>query len=464
MVDRYVGIGGNDGNSGLTWALRKLTLTGAEDTPVVAGDNVYVGPGTYREKLTVDVSGGAGTEITYIGDVTGCNTDLVGGVVRVTGSANDQVGARDHCVEATAKDYRMFRGFRFDLATADLWDIDVGCDNWTVEDCVFMDSYAANADHIDVNGTSNYWMIRRCLFLGTATACIYFFHSSDHSGDHEIQNCLFLAGGRGTAYAIYCNNVDTVDIRNCTFLNSYRGVSVFSLAGAITVYNCILAHEHYGLYASVLGEITEDFNTLFNNANDRNNVAVGGNSVAYAPLLVSPLLFSGAEQVSGFEFPWWFGQLSQWSQVGEITGNAPEDYDLLAMLRPPNNASRSWGALQRQDKDRETTTVHAGTASLKFDDAARWQMWVPVTDIETTISVYVYREANYAGNLPQMIIKQPCVADRVTTDVAAVSQWNLLTDTFTPAATPPYVIVELVSRNTAVALAYDVFFDDLQVS
>ena len=63
MVDRYVGIGGNDGNSGLTWALRKLTLNGAEDTPVVAGDTVYVGPGVYRERLIVDVSGGAGTRM-----------------------------------------------------------------------------------------------------------------------------------------------------------------------------------------------------------------------------------------------------------------------------------------------------------------------------------------------------------------------------------------------------------------
>jgi hypothetical protein len=54
----YVGPGGNNGNAGTSWALRKLTLNGAEDIPVVAGDIVYVGAGTYRELLTVDVSGG----------------------------------------------------------------------------------------------------------------------------------------------------------------------------------------------------------------------------------------------------------------------------------------------------------------------------------------------------------------------------------------------------------------------
>ncbi len=67
MATYYVGSGGNDGNSGATWALRKLTLNGAEDIPVAADDTVYVGPGTYRESLAVDVNGGAGTEIVYVG-------------------------------------------------------------------------------------------------------------------------------------------------------------------------------------------------------------------------------------------------------------------------------------------------------------------------------------------------------------------------------------------------------------
>lgn len=465
MVDRYVGVGGNDGNSGLTWALRKLTLNGVEDTPVVAGDDIYVGPGTYREMLTVDVSGGAGTEITYIGDVTGCNTDAVGGVVRVTGSNNDQTGTRAHCVEANAKDYRTFRGFRFDFPTAQLWDIDGDSDNWVVEDCVF--TTAGNTHMLDVNGTANNWTIRRCLFYGGSSAAylIIFAHGANHTGTHSIVNCLLMPGGEGRC--MYFNLVDTVDILNCSILGGDYGVRsniAGGVANSIIVQNCILAYSRRALFAAAAAQIVEDFNTLFHNTTDRTNVAIGGNSVAYPPLLAMPLLFSGAEQISGFEFPWWFGQLSQWSQVGEITGANPEDYDLVAIPRPPNNASRSWGALQRHDKDRETVTVQAGTASLKFDDAARWQIWVPVTDTSTTITVYVYREANYAGLLPQMIIKQPCVADRVTTDVAAASQWNQLSDTFVPDADTTYVVVELVSRNTQNVGAFDVFFDTLVVS
>ena len=45
MTVRYVGPGGNNSNDGLSWANRKLTLNGVEDTPVAAGDIVYVGAG-----------------------------------------------------------------------------------------------------------------------------------------------------------------------------------------------------------------------------------------------------------------------------------------------------------------------------------------------------------------------------------------------------------------------------------
>ena len=150
-----------------------------------------------------------------------------------------------------------------------------------------------------------------------------------------------------------------------------------------------------------------------------------------------------------------------------IAGTGELSTDLFGIARPATAAKCSWGAIQFQDVERETTTVYdASTASIKFTDAGRHQIWVPVTATETTISVYCYREADYAGTNPQMVIKQPAQADRTTTDAAAASQWNELTDTFTPAADPPYVIVELVSNNTdaASAATNDAFFDKLTVS
>jgi len=87
-----------------------------------------------------------------------------------------------------------------------------------------------------------------------------------------------------------------------------------------------------------------------------------------------------------------------------------------------------------------------------------------VASESTTISMYAYREADYSGTAPRMVIKQPGQSDRTTTDAGAAATWNELTDTFTPAADPPYVLVELQSLNVNPSGNFDIFFDDLTVS
>lgn len=329
MTVRFVGKGGSDASNGLTWATRKLTLNGAEDTPVVAGDVVYVGAGTYRELLTVDVSGGnvystgtvsvingsavvtglgtsflanvaanyifhstvlargtdgvtvgltatshtftsaagnfqtghvghtirintigafiitavasltsitvakpdnssflmgagitltydvgpespydilsvdSDTQITlakawsgasftglayltynpihYIGDYRGTNTDGVGGVVRVTGSDNDQAATRANCIAATSKSYRIFQGFQFDTATSILIS-STSSTNWVVQLCVFQgaNSGAQAIDFAGASQASN--VVQLCIFWGGLyLGCKCTFHSFERN-------------------------------------------------------------------------------------------------------------------------------------------------------------------------------------------------------------------------------------------------------------------------------------------
>ena len=181
-------------------------------------------------------------------------------------------------------------------------------------------------------------------------------------------------------------------------------------------------------------------------------------------MITTPILHAGEDQLSGYKFPWLFGELSEWSQL-QIAGVDERNTDMFGITRPATAAKNSWGPVQFHDGERETTTTRgASTASITLHDAGVHHIWVPVTNTSTTINVYVYREANYAGTLPTMTIKQPGQVDDVTTDAAAAVQWNLLTTTLTPAADPPYVVVELQSLNTAAAGNYDIFFDDLEVS
>src|SRR5690606_15690047 len=109
----FVGAGGNNSNDGLTWANRKLTLNGAEDIPVAAGDTVIVAPGVYRETLTTDVSGTSGNPITYVGDEGGTLTDGIGGAVRISGSDDDLTATRSPVI-SLQHNYRTFRGFRIE--------------------------------------------------------------------------------------------------------------------------------------------------------------------------------------------------------------------------------------------------------------------------------------------------------------------------------------------------------------
>lgn len=87
MATIYVGSGGNDTNAGTSYATRFLTLSKAATTVSAGGDIVYVSPGTYRELLTVSVSGGnaytTGTVTVTNGSttVTGSGTTFTGGNV-----------------------------------------------------------------------------------------------------------------------------------------------------------------------------------------------------------------------------------------------------------------------------------------------------------------------------------------------------------------------------------------------
>lgn len=469
MTIRYVGPGGADGNSGLTWALRKLTLNGVEDTPVVAGDIVYCGPGVYRETLTVDVSGTPGNPITYIADVTGENTDDVGGIIRITGSNNDTTITRNYGIDCTTKTYRTFRGFRFDLCGLRAFN-GISADNCIIEDFI-IDAMAEDGIYL-ATSMQNFIMRRGHIIVNDIyNFGIYMTHISALNNQGVLIENITIHGG--------CSNIATafvggITVKNCTLMAGNYGVQVVGALAAgqtVDVYNSNILGHYRGVSGTVLGEIIEDYNTFFENNADRENTATGSNSVTYAPLF-SPSIFW-----DGIKYPWTLFELTEWSQIsrrydayddvgimGIYTGVSTLMDDLFGIYRPTGVSLLSWGAIQLREGERETGTKRTGAAAINLNSAGDHQMFVPVTNISTTIEVYVYREAGYEGLAPQMIIRQPGQDDEVVTDTGASGAWNQLTKTLTPAADPPYVCVILRSHNEALAGNFDVFFDDLDVS
>lgn len=460
MTTYYVGPGGNDGNTGLSWAQRFLTLNGAEDEPVASGDTVYVGPSIYRETLTCDVDGAS--EIAYIADVTGENTDGVGGAVIISGSDNDTTATRSRCIEASVKSYRTFIGFHLVgySATGVYFD---GCDNVVMRDFSVGGGDGTSTFGIYLTNTYNTVEITRCYFLGQTASPgggIQITNGSDQAAtSFTISDCLFV----GSTSSIYSSNVDSVVIQNCTSIGAAFGYRANSLAGStsITVRNCITVGD-YGMYASAAGEIASTYCQV--TATNNNNWTAGTGDVEdYVMNLQLPILYG---TYAGIRFPPPFvGEFNPYAYAARRTGSSETSTDLFGITKPTTASKSSWGAVQYVPTERETTTTRgASAASIKLADAGEHQIWVPVTAESTTVAVYCYREANHAGTNPRMVIKEPGQSDRTTTDAAAASQWNELTDTFTPSGDTDYVVVCLQSLNTATSGSYAVYFDDLSVS
>lgn len=292
MSDYFVRKSGNDGNSGLSAAQAKLTLNAVEDIPVVPGDNVYIGAGTYRELLTVDVNGTALLPISYIGDYSGIYTGDAG-VVRLTGSNDDITYTRDNVIIGTGKSYRKFISLKTDLSRYQTINPQTNCSNWTIKNCFFGDTFfhGLNLSQPGIN-----FYIDGCFFgqgMSGWGKSINITHSSTLDNRNiNITNCIFASS------TVNVQRVGGILINNCTFYSGYTGVLIdqaLAVGQTIQVYNSIFCGAVYGLRATVLGEIVEDYNTFFGNATARLNVAVGAHSVAYPPLFDSRWFFEAVK-------------------------------------------------------------------------------------------------------------------------------------------------------------------------
>ena len=362
MTTYYCGPGGNNANSGLTWNLRKLTLNGCEDIPVAAGDTVYVGPGTYRELLTVDVSGSGGSPITYIGDYQGTNTDGVGGVVRITGSDNDQTATRASCITGTSRNYRTFQGFLCDTATTN-GIFNTSGTNWIIDKCIFQ-SLVVGARIAGASQST--CTIQNCFFYPISSNGVLIEHSSTvDNAAHVVQNCTIV----GSTFNIRIDRVGGVTVKNCTILTGTSGIRVvaaLSVGQTETVNNCtLMGCNGTALQATAVGEITEDYNSLFGNATARSNVTAGANSLAY-PALFDPRWFfqlthAGAGPNSATQVVTPF-DLASFSALLNVAGTSPTTTDMRGTA--VQGSQREWGALEYDStlsvKARQAALVNSG--------------------------------------------------------------------------------------------------------
>ena len=353
MATYYVGAGGNNSNDGLSWAQRKLTLNGAEDIPVAAGDTVYVGAGTYRETLTCDVSGTAEAgSITYIGDYDGSHTDGIGGVVRITGSDDDITATRQYVVLIN-KNYRTFKNFQLDMSTgSNIYVASNGISNITIENIHAIDG-GTSIEVYNNNQTITNLSITNC-FLNRA----YILYGAGAVGlattNAVISNCIFLGSNINNnvndAGVTLARHKDIV-VKNCLFYHSTTGVKVAFTDSPNFVYNCIFDNCYYGIVGEDTGDVTEDYNSFWKCNTARSNTNTGANSLAYALLPDSRWFFemvNGGSMITPFD-------LSSASKIINVAGTSPTTADMRGTT--VQGTQREWGALEYDS----TLDIEAGS-------------------------------------------------------------------------------------------------------
>lgn len=471
MTLRYVGIGGDNGNSGLTWALRKLTLVGVEDSPVVAGDTIYVGPGTYREQLALDVSGSSGNPITYIADVSGEHTDGVGGIVRITGSDDDSDPENDRiwCIVNYTRSQRTFRGFYFDEieAHASVNGGYIHCgsaggsyNNIIIEDCVFgstTDILGARryaCIRLDNRGTVSNITIRNCIALPgnhKFVVCDQDDTDTNFSGS-VIENCII----HGTTWiGVHLDHTYGWTIRHCTFREQQTAIEVSNVTSPNQnyVYDCHFYNCSEGMVeTSAANTITEDYNTF---CAVHTTIKEGANSET-SWLFDLPMMLYG-----GIKFPHQPYNMTDWFNEVFLSSTSSFTEDFYGLFRPSKSTR---GATQLRSILRDTSVYRSAPSSLKLADAAKHVLLIPVIGGSNyRITVYVNREANYAGTNPQLVIRSPGQSAITATDDGNSGSFNKLTVSYTTVSTDRFLQIEFRSNNTATSGSYKAYFDDLTI-
>lgn len=349
MATYYVRKTGSDSNAGTSAGAAKLTIQAAVNLATTAGDIVYVGAGAYRETVTLAASGSSGNPIQIIGDYSGAQTGDAG-VVRITGSDNDQTAVRNNCINTSTRSYVSITGFQLDGWASGqhaLYSAAGGTDITLTKIVLTCGGGASHGYPIRVTGGGQArWTFDRCVLMGAISVGVgwWFDHTSlINNAGHVIVNCIAYGGYSGTG--IRGDLVGGITVRNSLFSGLSVGIRYIGSpsvpSSPITVNNCVLDQvSDSSLLSDIAGAIVEDYNCLSRSAG-RTNVSTGANSnTRFAPLDTRPLwaMLYGGTLVS----PWDHASHSTLVELNSGT-SAPSTDARGASVK---GSFREWGPLE----------------------------------------------------------------------------------------------------------------------
>ena len=474
---------GNDGNTGLSAAQAFLTIDNAANT-VAAGDTVYIGAGVYRETVTIDTSGSAGSEIKWIGDIDGVQTGDPGLVVITTQDAEAGGAGTGSTLDLNAKKWNEFYYVVFGPGGTGSTDytIDASVANCNYEGvlfdtCVIMPpvdygNYAINWNYKVPGAISgNKPKFTSCTIFGSLNVLYEAMAAGDVACGLVFENGLVIADTVGINLDGPSSSTDGIEgyeINNNVLFASTYGLQILNQfnTGDTGVAANNIQLSNFG--SCVTKQADGGTWTLTNNQKAMETAETGGtvNCTNILGFMVDPIMqkFFGWSPYKAFEPV--YDQNGGGFESGCIdAGNATyaPATDIYGNPRPMGRNVDDVGAGEaRKRLEQETGTVRTGTYSGVLKGIGYHPMMLPVDAAETTVTVYAQYDGNYTGTLPTLkVVKIPGDTDKSDVQAGASGSFEQLSCTFTPTEAG-FVEVQLWSYDTSAD--GECYFDDVVVS
>jgi len=239
---------GSDSNDGLSQEFPFLTISKAI-TMVTAGSYVYIGSGTYREKVTLQTSGSVFSKIYWIVDQESKYlTDDKPGIVRITGCDINEQPTSGIVWNFNSK------GYNFILSWKNYGEfyIDGSSDNYAI----YMNSTSTmklfGAVVTSYNG----------IYSGTCENCITMVANEGFTSSNRY-DCIAIGGNVGFNYGFNMNGIalgcvsgftgSTRSDVNCTAIGCTNGFYTNNAVSTST--NCLALNSQYGFNMSGLSTL-----------------------------------------------------------------------------------------------------------------------------------------------------------------------------------------------------------------